>query len=69
LLSFSSPVRQYRPDRGAVKCRRPAEIEEVGAVIEHEVPDIYGRPWAAIREEDHERGMARPERAGLFDFE
>jgi len=40
-----------------------------GAVIPFEVPDIYGRPWAAIWEKYHERGMQRPERTDIFDFE
>ena len=31
-----------------------------GKTIEYEVPDMYGRPWAQIWEEYHEKGMTRP---------
>jgi hypothetical protein len=38
-------------------------------VIEHKVPDMYGRPWAAIWEEYHEHGMQRPADDDIFSFE
>jgi hypothetical protein len=40
-----------------------------GAVIEYEVPDIYGRPWAQIWEKYHEQGMDRPATEDVFSFE
>ena len=40
-----------------------------GTVIEYEVEDLYGRPWAAIWEEYFEDGMQRPKDDDLFDFE
>ncbi|HEX7080433.1 MAG TPA: hypothetical protein VF329_05420 [Gammaproteobacteria bacterium] len=41
-----------------------------GQVIEYEVPDIYGRPWAHIWEENFEQGMQRPEpNEDIFNFE
>ena len=40
-----------------------------GTVIEYEVPDMYGRPWAAIWEKYHEQGMQRPVPADIFDFD
>ena len=40
-----------------------------GTVIEHEVPDIYGRPWAQIWEKHHEQGMQRPAAEDLFSFD
>jgi hypothetical protein len=40
-----------------------------GAVIEYEVPDMYGRPWAAIWEKYFEQGMSRPDEEDLFNFE
>jgi hypothetical protein len=40
-----------------------------GAVIEYQVPDLYGRPWADIWEQYHEQGMSRPEDEDIFDFE
>ena len=35
-----------------------------GTVIEYKVPDMFGRPWARIWEEYHERGMAAAEGRG-----
>src|SRR5690606_8974375 len=40
-----------------------------GAVIEYEVPDMYGRPWAHIWEEYHEQEMQGPEDEDIFSFE
>jgi len=40
-----------------------------GDVIEYEVPDMYGRPWAHIWEEYWEKGMQRPDdEEDIFDF-
>jgi hypothetical protein len=39
-----------------------------GTVIEYQVPDMYGRPWAQIWERYHEQGMERPIDDDLFDF-
>jgi hypothetical protein len=38
-----------------------------GTTFEYTVPDMYGRPWAAIYEQD-EQGMERPEAGDIFDF-
>jgi len=32
-------------------------------------PDMYGRPWAKIRERHFEQGMSRPKEDDIFDFE
>ena len=43
-----------------------------GMVIEYEVPDMYGRPWAAMWEKYFEKDMknpARQEQEALFDFD
>jgi hypothetical protein len=40
-----------------------------GAIIEYEVPDMYGRPWAQIWEKHHEPGMSRPADDDIFNFE
>jgi hypothetical protein len=41
-----------------------------GSVIEYEVEDLYGRPWAAIWEQYFEQGMQRrEENEDIFDFE
>jgi hypothetical protein len=37
--------------------------------IEFTVPDMYGRPWAQIRERYFEQGMSRPEADDIFNFE
>jgi len=39
-----------------------------GKVIQYEVPDMYGRPWAKLWEEHHEKGMKRPQGKDVFDF-
>ena len=39
-----------------------------GTVIEYEVPDMYGRPWAQLWEKYFEQGMKRPDAADIFDF-
>jgi hypothetical protein len=41
-----------------------------GTVIEYEMPDMYGRPWATIWERYFEQGMSRPDPTeDLFNFE
>ena len=40
-----------------------------GQVIEYEVPDMYGRPWAHIWEKYWEQGMEKPETEDIFSFE
>ena len=40
-----------------------------GAVIEYEIPDMYGRPWARTWERYFEEGMKRPEQEDIFDFD
>jgi hypothetical protein len=39
-----------------------------GTVIEYEVPDMYGRPWAQLWEKYFEQGMQRPDESDIFDF-
>jgi hypothetical protein len=39
-----------------------------GTTIEYKVPDMYGRPWAQIWQEYHEKGMERPEAEDIFSF-
>jgi hypothetical protein len=40
-----------------------------GTVIEYEVPDMYGRPWARIWEQYWEAGMERSQEEDIFSFE
>jgi hypothetical protein len=41
-----------------------------GSVIEYEVPDMYGRPWARIWEENFEQGMEKPsDDDDIFSFD
>ncbi len=39
-----------------------------GRVLEYEVPDMYGRPWAQIWDKYWEQGMQKPEQEDIFDF-
>lgn len=36
--------------------------------IGYTVPDIYGRPWAQIREHYFEQGMEKPAADSISDF-
>jgi hypothetical protein len=38
-------------------------------VIEYEIPDMYGRPWATIWRKYFEQGMTGPDEEDLFNFE
>jgi hypothetical protein len=40
-----------------------------GEVIEYQVPDMYGRPWAQMWEQYYEQGMQKPEPKDIFTFE
>jgi hypothetical protein len=40
-----------------------------GTVVEYQVPDMYGRPWARIWEQYWEQGMERPEEEDIFSFD
>jgi hypothetical protein len=37
-------------------------------VIQYEVPDMHGRPWAHMWEKYFEQGMQHPAQKDLFDF-
>jgi hypothetical protein len=39
-----------------------------GNVIQYEIPDMYGRPWAHYWEEYWEKGMERPKDEDIFTF-
>jgi len=39
-----------------------------GDVIEYKIPDMYGRPWDELREENFEQDMDRPENEDIFSF-
>jgi hypothetical protein len=39
-----------------------------GTTIQYTVPDMYGRPWAAIWEKYLEEGLTRPDDEEIFDF-
>jgi hypothetical protein len=73
-------AKQSGPDEGApyafVECVQtifpingvPTPVSP-GAVIEYEVPDIYGRPWAKMWKEHFEEGMSGGEEGDLFSFD
>jgi hypothetical protein len=39
-----------------------------GQVIEYQMPDMYGRPWARIWESNFEKGMEKPKPKDIFSF-
>jgi hypothetical protein len=47
---------------------RPTPVSP-GTAIEYDVPDMYGRPWAAVWEKYHEQGMERPDSGDIFSFD
>jgi hypothetical protein len=40
-----------------------------GTVIEYQVPDMYGRPWAQMWERYNEQGMEKPDSEDIFSFD
>jgi len=61
-IVFTECVQTIFPVEGAATPLTP------GRVIEFEVPDMYGRPWAHIWEKYWEQGMKKPDEEDLFDF-
>ena len=45
-----------------------ATPESPGNVIQYEVPDMYGRPWAHNWEKYFEKGMEKPQGEDIFTF-
>ena len=39
-----------------------------GSVIEYEIPDMYGRPWAQMWQKYFEKGMEKPKEEDIFSF-
>jgi len=39
-----------------------------GEVIDYEIPDMYGRPWAEIWDKNFEQDMEKPEEEDIFSF-
>ena len=48
--------------------QRPRDAGRARHDVRVHVPDIYGRPWAQIWEEYHEKGMSPPEKEDIFSF-
>ncbi|MBK9253479.1 MAG: hypothetical protein IPM70_17125 [Proteobacteria bacterium] len=61
-IVFTECIQTIYPVKGAATPLTP------GRVIEFEVPDMYGRPWAQMWEKYWEEGMKRPAEEDLFDF-
>jgi hypothetical protein len=61
-IVFTECIQTIYPVNGAATPLTP------GRVIQFEVPDMYGRPWAQIWEKYWEQGMKKPDEADLFDF-
>jgi hypothetical protein len=57
-------VQSIYPIKGVATPQSP------GNIIEYEVPDMYGRPWAQLWEKYQEEGMEKPEaETDIFSFE
>jgi len=69
-LAQPAPVEDRTGAAGAVDVKQLPGAENAGKpgyytvrpgdVLEYEVPDMYGRPWAGIWEEHFEQHMERP---------
>ncbi|HTX24747.1 MAG TPA: hypothetical protein VMD03_08825 [Steroidobacteraceae bacterium] len=46
---------------------KPSEVVP-GQVIQYQVPDMYGRPWAQLWEKYFEQGMQKPKGPDIFSF-
>ena len=61
------------PD-GCLRARRTPAINgkatpvSPGTMLQYKAPDMFGRPWAKLWEEYHEKGMTRPAEKDIFDF-
>jgi hypothetical protein len=61
-IVFTECIQTIYPLKGTATPLTP------GRIIEFEVPDMYGRPWAQMWEKYWEPGMKRPDEEDLFDF-
>ena len=61
-IVFVDCVQTLYPIKGTVTPVTP------GRVIEFDVPDMYGRPWAQVWEKYWEQGMKKPAEKDLFDI-
>jgi len=61
-IVFTECIQTIYPVKGTATPLTP------GRVIEFEVPDMYGRPWAQTWEKYWESGMKKPDEEDLFDF-
>ena len=61
-IAFVDCIQTLYPVNGVVTPLTP------GRVVDFEVPDMYGRPWARIWEKYWEQGMKQPEEEDLFDL-
>ena len=61
-IVFTECIQTIYPVKGTATPLTP------GSVMEFEVPDMYGRPWAQTWEKYWEQDMKRPDEEDLFDF-
>jgi hypothetical protein len=56
--------------RGAPLAAHTRDYQPTGPsmTFEHEVLDMYGRPWAQLWEKYYEQGMEKPRDEDIFDF-
>jgi hypothetical protein len=61
-IVFTECIQTIYPMQGSATPLTP------GRVIQFEVPDMFGRPWAQMWEKYWEKGMKKPDEEDLFDF-
>jgi hypothetical protein len=61
-IVFTECIQTIYPVKGTATPVTP------GRILEYEVPDMYGRPWASLWDKYWEQDMKKPEQADIFDF-
>jgi hypothetical protein len=61
-IVFTECIQTIYPVKGTATPMTP------GRILEYEVPDMYGRPWAHLWDKYWEQDMKKPEQADIFDF-
>jgi hypothetical protein len=67
-LDKGDPIEYIRCNPTIYPVKGHATPVTAGQVIEYEIPDMFGRPWAQMWEKYFEQGMEKPKEADPFSF-
>jgi hypothetical protein len=68
-LDKGDPIEYIRCNPTIFPVKGKATTVTAGQVIEYEVPDMFGRPWAQLWEKYFEQGMEKPKEKDQFSFD